>query len=138
MHYHTSFCILSGCLDRCIPSCANVLAIPFYPERNTNDILVWHSAGWCPCGCCQPKRSSALRHRRVFLDTDAEGTRKAAEAIWCWQSEMPGVWPGRKRFFTHFCLFKTLIFLDLVRWESLKTFNKRCYKCCSLRFNHVF
>lgn len=68
-------------------------------------ILVWHAAGWCPCGCCQPKRSSTLSHRRVFLDADAEGTRKAAEAIWRWQSEMPGVWPGGKRFLNSSDLF---------------------------------
>ncbi len=37
-----------------------------------------------------------------------------------------------------FACSRHLFFLDLVRWESLKTFNKRCYKCCSLRFNHVF
>lgn len=116
-------------------------AIPSTGKKNTNDILAWHAAGWCPCGCCQPKWSSTLRHRRVFLDADSEGTRKAAEAIWCWQSEMPGVWPGSQRFCRYFSFSKHLFFFaNLVRWEgSTKISIQRCYKkYCSLRFNKVF
>lgn len=103
LHYHTSFWYFvwfSWPLHSFVCQCIS-------------HAFSWHAAGWCPCGCCQPKRSSTLSHRRVFLDADAEGTRKAAEAIWCWQSEMPGVWPGGKRFLRSFSFSKRLIFLDV-------------------------
>ena len=69
LHYHTSFWYFvwfSWPLHSFVCQCIS-------------HAFSWHAAGWCPCGCCQPKRSSTLSHRRVF---PRRWRRRNEESCW--------------------------------------------------------